>query len=105
MPAGSCVRFHCPAHWWLHPAAGSPDWPQPLVSIENPLFRLCGKNLLTNTLWAATNAGITYTPNSDGSITLKGFNKFIVLPATDNNQESTDNPEKERNIEIDSCIE
>lgn len=43
--------------------------------------------------------------NNDGSITLKGFNKFIVLPATDINQESTDNPEKERNIEINSCIE
>lgn len=53
-------------------ASPSPEWAQDLVSVENPKIDVYGKNLIQNTLGNATNSGITYTLNADGSITLDG---------------------------------
>lgn len=53
-------------------ASPNPNHPQILENIENPTTRVFGKNLIQNTLGTTTIAGITYTPNVDGTITLNG---------------------------------
>lgn len=50
----------------------TPDQPVEIVSVENPVVMVGGKNLLSNTLPTHTSGGITYTSNPDGSITLNG---------------------------------
>lgn len=53
-------------------ACPCPDYPQELKHIESPTVEVYGKNLLHNTLAKATNSGITYTANADGSVTING---------------------------------
>lgn len=50
----------------------NPEYPQEIKGLENPKIKVCGKNLLENKLPKATNSGITYTKNEDGSITING---------------------------------
>ena len=50
----------------------TPDAPVDIVSVENPAIGVYGKNLINNTLLTSSNGGITYTTNSDGSITING---------------------------------
>lgn len=53
-------------------AAPNPDYPQEIVSVENPDIKVYGKNLIKNNLEKYANVGITYTKNPDGSISVKG---------------------------------
>ena len=50
----------------------TPDAPVDIVSVENPVVSVRGKNLIKNTLSTSSNGGITYTTNADGSITING---------------------------------
>jgi hypothetical protein len=49
-----------------------PDNPVEIVSVENPAVMVGGKNLVNNTVPTHTGAGITYTKNEDGSVTING---------------------------------
>lgn len=55
-------------------ASPSPAWPQQLASIENPKIDILGKNLIkypyVNT--STVSNGITFTANSDGTVTATG---------------------------------
>lgn len=53
-------------------ASPSPDWSQPLNSIESPTINIFGKNLLKNVASSSTSNGITFTVNEDGSVTVNG---------------------------------
>lgn len=53
-------------------ASPSPEYPQDLVSVENPTVSIYGKNLLKNVISVGTVCGVTRTLNPDGSITFKG---------------------------------
>lgn len=50
----------------------SPDYPQEIVSVENPEIYVYGKNLLKNIAKTSTSNGITFTVNDDGSVTVNG---------------------------------
>ena len=50
----------------------SPTAPVEIVSVEPPTVVVTGKNLLNNTIPTHTSAGVTYTRNEDGSITIDG---------------------------------
>lgn len=50
----------------------SPEWPQEIVSAENPTVTVYGKNLLRNKAANSTSNGITFTVNADGSVTVNG---------------------------------
>ncbi len=50
----------------------TPDSPVEIESVENPVVTISGKNLLKNTATTQTVNGVTFTVNSDGSITAKG---------------------------------
>ena len=67
----------------------TPDAPVDIVSLENPVVMVCGKNLLENTLETKTHLGCDIVVNNDGSVVINGtatsegtiaFNKHIVLP-------------------------
>ena len=53
-------------------ASPSPDWPQPLNSVENPTVNIYGKNLLKLVASTQTTNGVTFTVNDDQSVTIKG---------------------------------
>ena len=50
----------------------TPDAPVDIVSVENPVVAVYGKNLINNKLSTSSNGGITYTTNPDGSVTING---------------------------------
>jgi len=50
----------------------NPDYPQEIVSVENPTVRIYGKNLVPPRDSASTYAGITYVTNVDGSVSITG---------------------------------
>lgn len=52
----------------------SPDYPQEIKSVVNPIVKVCGKNLLRYPYVEAdkTSLGITFTDNKDGSINVSG---------------------------------
>lgn len=53
----------------------APDWPQELTSVENPTVQIYGKNLLPYPYYfgdSKTTAGVTFTANEDGGITMSG---------------------------------
>lgn len=50
----------------------SPDYPQEIKSVVNPIVKVCGKNLFKATLGNVTANGITCTANSDGTYILNG---------------------------------
>lgn len=62
-------------------ASPSPDWPQELVSIENPVVDVYGKNLLKHTVSPGSHTikGITFTVRDDGSVVCNGT---ATAPAT-----------------------
>lgn len=71
-----------PANW--EPYSGgvtspSPEWPQELMSVENPVANVCGKNLLENKGNTKTENGITFHINDDKSITINGISTATPL--------------------------
>lgn len=54
----------------------SPDYPQEIESVESPTVTISGKNLYSiffdGLVEQVTNSGVTYTRNSDGSLSIKG---------------------------------
>ena len=52
----------------------SPDYPQEIKSVVNPVVKVCGKNILDmrNSGESITNSGVTYTRNADYSFTRTG---------------------------------
>ena len=52
----------------------SPDYPQEIKSVVNPIINVCGKNLLKYPYieTTKTSQGITFTDNKDGSINVSG---------------------------------
>ncbi|MBQ4095707.1 MAG: hypothetical protein IJC65_04685 [Oscillospiraceae bacterium] len=70
----------------------TPDAPIEIESVASPVVTISGKNLLKNTATTQTVNGVTFTVNSDGSITANGtatasfsiaLGKDIILPAGD----------------------
>lgn len=55
----------------------TPTMPVDIVSVENPVVRACGKNLMKNEAVSNTSAGITFTVNDDGSITANGTSTAV----------------------------
>lgn len=53
-------------------ASPSPDYPQEIVSVENPTINVYGKNLLETSGATETINGVTFTANKDGSILVSG---------------------------------
>lgn len=55
-------------------ASPSPDYPQEIVSVENPTINVYGKNLLPNKYASdyITHNGITYADAGDGKLSVKG---------------------------------
>lgn len=52
-----------------------PDWPQEIVSVDNPEIKVYGKNFLKNKLAAGSvdsRSGLTFIVNEDGSVTVNG---------------------------------
>lgn len=61
----------------------NPEYPQKIVSIENPTVSVCGKNLLNPIGETTTLKGVTLTNNGDGSFTVSGTSTGPVgLPLT-----------------------
>lgn len=56
----------------------TPDNPVEIVSLASPVVTLCGVNLIQNGLGSRTIAGITFTTNTDGSITANGTSTDLV---------------------------
>lgn len=81
-------------------ASPNPEYPQELANLDDVTVKIFGKNLIQNTVGKTTIAGVTYTPNSDGSITLNGT-------ATDNSYYTFDfnNPIPAHNTELILSIE
>ena len=59
--------------------APNPEYPQEIVSIENPAVNICGKNLLENKANTKTENGITFSINNDKSITINGTSTVTPL--------------------------
>ncbi len=57
----------------------SPDYPQEIKSVVNPVVKTCGKNLLNSTLQTTTINGVTCTNNGDGTYTLNGTATDLCL--------------------------
>lgn len=53
-------------------ASPNPDYPQELVSVDNPTVKIYGKNLLPPRTETLVYAGLTYTTNDDGSVSITG---------------------------------
>lgn len=50
----------------------SPDSPVEIVSVENPVVMVCGKNMLENVRTTATQDGLTFAIKGDGTIVIDG---------------------------------
>ena len=59
----------------------TPDNPVEIVSVENPIVSICGKNLLTNAAFDSTYSGLTIKVNDDQSITVNGTATDVVYYA------------------------
>lgn len=59
--------------------APNPDYPQEIVSIENPTANVCGKNLLELTASTDTVSGVTFTINDDGTVAVNGTATESIL--------------------------
>nr|DAH49340.1 MAG TPA: hypothetical protein [Caudoviricetes sp.] len=61
----------------------NPDYPQEILSVKNPVVKVCGKNLLKSTYPTTTKNGVTCTNNNDGTFSLNGTATancvFIIL--------------------------
>ena len=53
-------------------ASPSPDWPQPNESVGSSKIHICGKNLLNTANTNKSANGVTFTLNSDKSVTING---------------------------------
>lgn len=56
----------------------SPEYPQEIKAVVNPVIKTHGKNLLKATLQTITQNGVTCTNNRDGTYTLNGIATAIV---------------------------
>ena len=55
----------------------SPDYPQEIKSVVNPIVKLCGKNLLDcRSVLSRTAGGIAFINNKDGSFSISGENTW-----------------------------
>lgn len=65
----------------------SPDYPQEIKSVVNPVVKVTGKNLLKPTRDTSTKNGVTCTANGDGTYTLRGAATatgiFVLCPNFD----------------------
>lgn len=50
----------------------NPEYPQEIMSVENPTVRICGKNLLNNVRYTTTQDGVTFTVSEDKTVMLNG---------------------------------
>lgn len=50
----------------------TPDAPVDIVSVENPVMQICGKNLLPDVATNESYSGVTIAVNEDGSLTING---------------------------------
>ena len=61
----------------------NPSYPQEILSVKNPVVKVCGKNLLKSTYPTTTKNGVTCTNNNDGTFSLNGTATancvFIIL--------------------------
>lgn len=61
----------------------NPSYPQGILSVKNPVVKVCGKNLLKSTYPTTTKNGVTCTNNNDGTFSLNGTATancvFIIL--------------------------